>query len=141
MKYWIGVASKDHVMRGVKLGIAQIGHGKHHGLVRMHAGDGLVYYSPKERLEDGSPLQAFTAAGYVVDDELWQADEGDFRPWRRRVAYSTHCHSASIRPLLNVLSVTRGKQNWGYVFRYGLVEITETDFDGIMEAMKDASSD
>ena len=46
-KYWIIVASKDHVMRGVTLGFAQAGHGKRSGLARMHKGDMVVYYSPK----------------------------------------------------------------------------------------------
>ena len=48
----------------------------------------LVYYSPRETM-DGAGLRAFTALGRVVDDEVWQADEGDFRPWRCRVAYQS----------------------------------------------------
>jgi len=51
MKYWILVASKDHVMRGVTLGFAQAGHGKRSGLARMHKGDMIVYYSPKAQFE------------------------------------------------------------------------------------------
>jgi len=47
MNYWIIVASKDPGMRGVTLGIAQAGNGKHSGLARMHKGDMIVYYSPK----------------------------------------------------------------------------------------------
>jgi len=39
-RYWLGVVSRDHVRRGVMLGIAQIGHGKKAGLVRMCPGDG-----------------------------------------------------------------------------------------------------
>lgn len=136
MKYWIGVASKDHVMRGVRLGIAQIGHGKRSGLARMHAEDGLIYYSPRETMREGPTLRSFTAAGYVVDDELWQADEGNFQPWRRRVEYIPDCHSAQIYPLLDTLNITKDKQNWGYIFRYGLVEINERDFNAIIEAMR-----
>jgi hypothetical protein len=44
---WLGVVSRDHVLRGVE-GIAQIGHGKSGGLRRMSAGDGFVYYSPRD---------------------------------------------------------------------------------------------
>ena len=135
MKYWIGVVSKAHVERGVKLGIAQIGHGKRSGLARMKAGDGFVYYSPKERMEGDEPLQAFTAIGTIADDEIWQADEGDFQPWRRRVNYAKSV-DAPIRPLLGKLTLTAGKSNWGYVFRYGLVEITKQDFAIIACAMK-----
>lgn len=135
MKYWVGVVSKEHVLRGVRLGIAQIGHGKRGGLARMHADDGFVYYSPKEAMEGQEPLQAFTAIGHITDDEIWQVDEGDFKPWRRRVTYA-HGTDAPIRPLLDQLSFTKGKTAWGYAFRYGLIEITETDFKVIAKAMR-----
>lgn len=135
MKYWIGVVSKRHVLRGVQLGIAQIGHGKRSGLARMHAGDGFVYYSPKVSMDSNETLQAFTAIGRISDDEIWQVDEGNFEPWRRRVSY-VDSTEAPIRPLLDDLSITRGKGSWGCVFRYGLVEITEDDFNLIAKTMK-----
>lgn len=135
MKYWIGVVSKEHVMRALEQGIAQIGHGKRSGLARMHTGDWLIYYSPKERFDGNTPLQAFTAIGKVVDDEIWQADEGDFKPFRRSVNYYK-AQDALIRPLLDELSFTAGKSNWGYAFRYGLFEVTEQDFELISAAMK-----
>lgn len=135
MKYWLGVVSKEHVMRGVSLGIAQIGHGKRSGLVRMHSGDWFIYYSPKESFSGDTPLQAFTAIGHVPDDEIWQADEGDFKPWRRRIEY-VKSSDAPIRPLLEELSFTAGRTNWGYSFRFGLIEITEDDFKTIAKAMK-----
>lgn len=134
MKYWCGVVSKEHVLRGVQNGIAQIGHGKRGGLVRMHAGDGFVYYSPKESFDGTTSLQAFTAIGYVSDDKVWQADEGSFKPWRRRVNY-LKANDVPIRPLLGYLSFTKGKTNWGYAFRYGLIEITAEDFKAIADAM------
>lgn len=134
MKYWVGVVSKEHVVRGRMLGIAQIGHGKRSGLARMEAGDGFIYYSPKESLGGNTPLQAFTAIGRVADNEIWQADDGDFKPFRRRVNY-LKSRDAPIRPLLDDLSFTAGKANWGYSFRYGLLEITEEDFKLIAQAM------
>ena len=134
MRYWVGVVSKEHVLRGTKLGVAQIGHGKRSGLARMKANDGFVYYSPKERIDGDTSLQAFTAIGLITDDEIWQAAEGDFNPFRRRVEY-LNSQDAPIRPLLNKLSFTAGKSNWGYAFRYGLIEITEEDFKLIAQAM------
>jgi hypothetical protein len=134
MKYWIGVVSKEHVARALGQGIAQIGHGKRSGIARMHAGDWLIYYSPKESLSNEMPLQAFTAIGRVADDEIWQADEGDFKPFRRRVEYAA-AQDTPIRPLLDELGFTAGKSNWGYAFRYGLLEITEADFKIIAAAM------
>jgi hypothetical protein len=135
MKYWISVVSKEHVMRGVKLGIAQIGHGKRSGLARMKTDDWLIYYSPKESYEGKNPLQAFTALSQIVDDDIWQASEGDFKPFRRKVRY-LKSQDASIRPLLDTLSFTAGKASWGYSFRYGLFEMTEADFKVIAAAMK-----
>ena len=88
MNAWLGVASADHVRRAVALGIAQLGHGKRAGLSRMHVGDTLIFYSPVERFGDGIPLQHFTAIGEIADDEIWQADESGFRPFRRRVRYA-----------------------------------------------------
>jgi len=134
MKYWIGVVTKNHVERGVALGIAQIGHGKRSGLARMKAGDGFLYYSPRKSLDSTEPLLAFTAIGRIADDDIWEADEGSFKPWRRLVNY-TKSTDAPIRPLLDQLELTVGKTNWGYVFRYGLVEITEQDFQTIAHAM------
>ncbi|MHB8169256.1 MAG: EVE domain-containing protein [Thermoleophilia bacterium] len=134
MKYWLGVVSREHVMRAVSLGMAQIGHGKREPLARMKAGDGFVYYSPKESLGGSEPLKAFTAIGKITDDEIWQVDEGDFKPWQRRLTY-VKSTEAPIRPLLDQLTFTSGRTNWGYMFRYGLFEISEADFKTIAKAM------
>lgn len=135
MNYWIGVVSKEHVQRGIALGIVQISHGRRSALARLKAGDGFIYYSSKERMSDTMPLQAFTAIGIVADDDIWQVDEGDFKPWRRYIRYAKSVDT-SIRPLLDELSFTRGRVNWGYMLRFGLIKITKEDFDIIAEAMK-----
>ncbi|MBX6751098.1 MAG: EVE domain-containing protein [Micromonosporaceae bacterium] len=132
MKYWLGVVCRDHVHRGTRLGIAQLGHGKRDGLARLSPGDWLVYYSPRTSLRNGEPLQAFTAIGQVVDDEIWQAHEGDFHPWRRRVSYLDGVRETRIREL--DLDLTR-QPNWGYQLRRGLLELTSADFDKIKSAM------
>jgi len=134
-RYWIVVASKDHVMHGVSLGIAQAGHGKRSGLARMHAGDGIVYYSPKEEYSGHEPLRAFTALGFVEDEEIWQGEESpDFRPFRRRVKYvATKDVPAAL--LIEDLKFIRNKKAWGYVMRFGLIEIPEEDFRYIAAEM------
>jgi hypothetical protein len=43
--------------------------------------------------------------------------------------------------LLDQLELTRGKHNWGYPFRFGLVEITRSDFDIISAAMAPGRAD
>lgn len=133
MSYWLGVVSREHVMRGVKLGIAQVGHGKRAGLARMRPGDRLIYYSPRVSLDSKDPLQSFTAIGEVSGDELWQADEGAFRPWRRRVAYDARAIETPIRLLSDSLELTSAA-NWGYQLRRGLIELSEHDFEIITAA-------
>ena len=133
MTSWIGVASGEHVRRGIDLGIAQIGHGKRAGLARMQAGDTIFYYSPVEKQGDQQTLRAFTAIGTIIDDEIWQADEGDFRPFRRRVRYE-NAIAIPIDELKTKLKLT-SSSNWGYQLRGGLVQIDEEDSATIRNAM------
>lgn len=137
MRYWLGVVSAQHVRRGVELGIAQVHHGRRPGLARMAAGDGLVYYSPREQLGSDVPCRQLTALGRVADDEIWQADEGDFRPYRRRVEW------APVRPVpladLQARLLLTSTPNWGYALRRGLLPLDETDFHLIETAMTDAA--
>ena len=65
MRYWIGVASRDHVARGVAGGFCQLCHGKAQPLQRMSAGDWIIYYSPKEEFDGNTPCQRFTAIGEI----------------------------------------------------------------------------
>ena len=133
MRAWLGVVSAAHVRRGVALGIAQIGHGRKDGLARMQPGDWLVYYSPREEYPEGRPLQAFTAIGAIVDEEVWQADEGAFKPWRRRVRYA-RARETPLASLADTLELTQGRA-WGARLRRGLVELSAADFERIRAAM------
>ncbi len=141
MRFWVNTISRDHVARGVAGGFTQAGHGKATGLRRLHAGDWLVFYSSKTSLRGGEPLQAFTAIGRVADDELYQVEMAPgFVPWRRNVEFAD-CTEAPIRPLIDELTFINDKQRWGYVFRRGLFEIPEADFELISRALgADASS-
>jgi hypothetical protein len=133
--YWLAVASADHARRGKALGIMQVCHGKGGPLRRIRAGDGVVYYSPTLSFGGKDRIQAFTAIGMAENDRTYQVDMGDgFRPFRRDVKY-VGAKEASILPLLDRLELTRGKRNWGYSFRFGLVEIAKSDFDAIAAAM------
>jgi PPOX class probable F420-dependent enzyme len=134
-RYWIGVVSRSHVLRGVEGGFAQLSHGKEAPLRRLSAGDWLVYYSPRTSHPDGEPLRAFTAVGRVADDQVFQADAGGgFRPWRRRVQYRACCEAAAA-VVLDDLEVVPDRRRWGLVVRRGLVEIGEGDFRRIAAAM------
>ena len=134
-KYFIGVVSKDHVLHGIELGIAQIGHGKRSGIARLHKDDWLIYYSPRQALDAKEPLQAFTAIGRMADDDIYQVEESTtFKPFRSHVTY-LKAHDVPIAPLIPELSFIKNKQSWGYVLRFGLVEIPEVDFVLIKAAM------
>ncbi len=134
-RYWLGVVSRAHVRRGVERGIAQIGHGKQNGLRRMSEGDWLVYYSPREGIREGEVVKGFTAIGKLPDDEIWQAADGDFKPWRRRVDYRPDAREIPISELSHELELT-ASPNWGYSLRRGLLELSSKDFAVIDAAMR-----
>ena len=134
MKYFIICASKDHVLAGIKKGIAQAGHGRKDFVSKLSKGDWIIYYSAKDKMEDGKPYQKFTAIGKVADDELYQNNtEKNFKPYRRNVEYSK-CEEADIKPLLEKLSFIK-KKRWGFYLISGFKEISEDDFNVIKKAM------
>ena len=75
--YWVGVASREHVLAAVSGGFCQLNHGKQAPLKRMQPGDRLLYYSPREEMRRGEPVQAFTAIGEILDRAIRQDTEGD----------------------------------------------------------------
>ena len=135
-RYWIGVASKDHVIIGVEGGFCQLCHGKSNPLKRLTPGDWIVYYSPGTTMNGGEVVQAFTALGQILEGEPYLFDMGgSFVPYRRDVRFVL-AQEAQIRPLIERLSFIKNKQAWGYVFRFGLLEIPELDFQQIAIAMQ-----
>jgi hypothetical protein len=135
LRYWIGVASRAHVRRGVEGGFAQLGHGRQAPLRRLARGDWLVYYSPRTSYPDGEPVRAFTAIGRVADDEPEQVAAGEtFHPWRRRMSYLPS-RDVPARELIDDLDLVPDRRRWGLVVRRGLAEIGRTDFERIALAM------
>jgi len=133
--YWIGVASRQHVLKGVAGGFAQLCHGKERPLKRMARGDWIIYYSPQEVLGGNQPCQRFTAIGEVNGDAVYQVEMAPgFIPFRRDIAFSP-ATEVSIRPLIERLSFIKDKKHWGYVFRFGHLQIPETDFHLLAEIM------
>jgi hypothetical protein len=139
-KYWIGVASAEHVRRGRKEGFMQLGHGKAAPLKRVKPGDRIVYYSPAVVYGKKDGLQSFTAIGTIKDGEPYIADMAmGFKPYRRDVTWAK-AKEAPIAPLLDALEFTAGRTNWGYKFRFGLFPISAADFRVIAKAMGAAFS-
>lgn len=129
MRYWIGVASKDHVARGIDGGFCQLCHGKAQPLKRMSQGDWIIYYSPREAFGSDQICQQFTAIGRVIDDSVYQTEmTPGFIPFRRDIEFLT-AQPVDIRPLIHQLNFIQRKDRWGYAFRFGHIEISQNDFD------------
>ena len=139
--HWVGVASHDHVLGAVQGGFCQLGHGKEALVRRFKAGDLIVFYSPRELMGSGPVLQAFTAAGRILDEFPYEAEQSaGFRPYRRRTKFFKS-RKAPVRPLLQELTFTQGNENWGLAFRRGAFRITAEDFKRIAKAMSIKSED
>lgn len=135
MRFWIGVASYEHVLRGVKGSFCQVCHGKESPLKQMQPGDWIVYYSPTLKFGEKEACRAFTAIGRVKEGEPYpfQMSE-DFTPFRRDVLFF-EAKQAPILPLLEHLSFIKDKTKWGFPFRRGAFSIPESDFELIASAM------
>jgi hypothetical protein len=128
MKYWIILASKDHIQRGQAGGFIQANHGKAAPLKRMRAGDWVIFYSPKLEFDKPEKLQCFTAIVRVVGEEIYQQDMGGgFVPFRLKVQFLPS-NDVSIRPLIEELTFIKDKTHWGAPFRFGTLQIPEEDF-------------
>jgi predicted RNA-binding protein len=140
MKYWIIVASKDHVQRGLAGGFIQANHGKATPLKRMQAGDWAIFYSPKLEYDKPEKCQCFTAIVRVVEDDVYQQDMGGgFVPFRRKVQFLPS-NDVSILSLINDLTFIKDKTHWGAPFRFGTLQIPEEDFQLIAEKMVEDQS-
>jgi hypothetical protein len=134
-KYWIAVASADHLARGKKGGFMQVNHGKSAPLKRIRKGDVVAYYSPLKNYGGTEKLRAFTGLGRITSEAPYQGDMGEgFKPFRHDVEW-LQTHNAPIELMLQKLEFTKGKTNWGYQFRFGLFEVSEIDIKTIAEAM------
>lgn len=134
-RFWVSVAAANHVARGRAGGFIQVNHGKRSPLMRMQPGDEIAVYSPVQTFGEKDKLQAFTAVGRIQPGEPYQGDMGGgFTPFRRDVAWWEGA-PASIMPLLQHLSFTKGDSNWGYKFRFGLFEVTAEDMTLVRNAM------
>ena len=134
-RYWIGVASRDHVLAAVRGSFCQLNHGKEGPVKRLAPGDLVLYYSPATERLAGAPLQTFTAIGVVLAGEPYRVKQSErFQPFRRDVRY-LQAREAPIRPLLRDLSFTQGEASWGQMMRRGTFQITQDDCRIIAEAM------
>lgn len=129
---WLGVVSADHVKRALAEGVCQVCHGKAGPLMRMQPGDNFIYYSPRTSRDGGSPLKAFTAAGIIADDSVYQFEmTPTFKPFRRKVAWDPSFRQVPLADIAANLELTADK-NWGYSLRRGLIPLNDSDFKTIL---------
>lgn len=135
IRYWIGVASREHVLSGVKGGFAQVSHGKGGPLKQMGKDDWIIYYSPTLKFGEKIPCQAFTAIGQIEEGEPYSFQvSDDFIPYRRNVKFFP-AKELPILPLLHSLTFIHDKKKWGFPFRRGCFSIPEVDFKSIADKM------
>jgi hypothetical protein len=134
-QYWIGVVARDHVQQAVRAGVAQLRHGRKEPLLKMGAGDGFIFYSPRESFPGGEPAQLFTGIGKVKTGQVYAGpDSPGPMPYRIDIQFF-EANEIPIRPLIERLSFIEDKTHWGYPFRFGYLSIPEMDFKIIAEAM------
>lgn len=134
-KYWLIVASKDHVKTGIAEGIAQACHGKASPLRKMKKDDFVIYYSGRQTFDKPEKCQEFTAIGQVLDDEVFQLQlTENFSPSRKKIEFF-NSEDVSILPMINDLDFIRNKKRWGAPFRFGFLEIPKNDFKLIYSKM------
>ncbi|MGE5196700.1 MAG: EVE domain-containing protein [Anaerolineae bacterium] len=134
--YWMAVASREHVKRGVAGSFAQVCHGNIKPLKQMTADDWIVYYSPTEQFGEKIPCRKFTAIGRVKPGEPYQYRMNvDFIPWRRDIIFLA-AKEVPIEPLIDHLSFIQDKKRWGFPFRRGCFSIPSNDFRLIASSME-----
>ena len=137
VRYWMAVACAEHVRRGRTEGFAQVCHGKGGPLRRMNPGDGIVYYSPSQKVGEKDGFQSFTAIGTIRETEPYQVERvPGFAPYRRDIDWLDAAEQP-IKPLLDWLDFTQVK-NWGYALRQGVIEIPAVDFEFLQHVMTQA---
>lgn len=135
MKYWIIVASKDHVKKAEEGGFCQACHGKKWPLEKMKAGDGVLFYSSKEKFGSSISYQKFTAIGEIKVGTTYKVTiNPTFEPHRKDVSFMD-CQEIEIHSLLEQLHFTGNTKNWGYKLMNGFLEIDKHDFELISNKM------
>ncbi len=143
-RYFLIVASRDHLRTAVEGGFCQANHGKKAPIMQMKKGDGVVFYSAKETYTPkskgkpgGKACQKFTGMGRVKDDDVYQVRvTGTFEPHRRNVDFDVG-KEVSILPLIEKLDFIRDKTHWGASLRFGFLKITEADWELIQSKMQE----
>ena len=130
-KFWLIVASRDHVKTGLENGFAQSCHGKKTWISKPKKGDKVVFYSSKIEFGNTSKdnkLMKFTALGTFNSDEITTSEISEKTFFRRAVDFEKIIQEIPIKNLLNKLEFIKNKDRWGIEVRNGMREIPKNDF-------------
>ena len=73
--------------------------------------------------------------GKIKDELVYQVRMNeDFAPFRRSVEFYP-CSEVPTEPLIPLLSFIKNKKSWGYIFKFGLIQISRQDFLAIASRM------
>lgn len=129
-RYWIAVASRDHVKKGLEFGFGQACHGKCGPLSKTKPGDWIVYYSPKLKISDKvSTCKKFTAIGIVKSSEPYKVEMSkDHHPFRIDVDFKSDFQEVN-------WDAVKDKITFAPKLRFGFGEMTQQDFELLQELM------
>jgi hypothetical protein len=117
-------------------GFTQADHGAARRLSQPRPGDEMVFYSPRTSLQQGRPVQKFTALATITGEEPYQAFvSDDFRPWRLAATFRPST-PVDAKSLVAELSFVTDVTHWGLPFRRGLFAIPRDDFHLIARSMQ-----
>ena len=132
---WIGIAAAEHVAIAVASGFAMFSHGRRSAIDKVAPGDWAAYYSPRQGMDDGAEVRAFTAIGRVLQGEPVERNmTSEHTGWSRPVRW-LEAAPADIYPLLDRFSFVKNRSHWGMYFRKSLFEVEPSDFGLIAGAM------
>lgn len=133
IKYWIGVASKEHVLLGVNGGFCQLSHGKKAPLTSMKKGDKILYYAPKISMNIPNPYQKIVAVGTIADDSIYEFEMApNFITFRRNVLFEKIEKEVTLQDL-------RKFPEWNQMsskLRFGHFEISQNLYQMIYDKLK-----
>lgn len=135
LRYWLVVQPLDRAREQVAGGFVQAPWGVREAVESMGESDGVALYCPRDRNPDGEPLRAFAQAGRVAPGEAYQAGGRGSSPWRRDVDWLPDARLAPVRPLRDLLELTRNRY-WGEQLRDGWLELSRRDFIIIEDAVR-----
>lgn len=141
IRYWLIVHPLDRARELIDGSFAQVSRGSLEPLDQMRVSDGVVLYCPRYENPEGEPLRAAVQAGRVLSEQPYQTGGSGRSPWRVDVEWLPDAQFGFIRPLRDMLDLTRDSKFWGEQLRPGWVELSRRDFEIFEDAVRRPAPD